>query len=151
MDHYEILLDELAKEIPQIKKSGNNFVFTPDGGGIDVKEMFQKARGHAENNEVQQRDAWNQLLSLDGWEIKTAMLNLDLAWNTKATFRSIAPAEQKDLDVEWRGRTIKGRVYMHDLLEIASKGNALPPINTADTDHDFAVFISNHPVGGEAQ
>ena len=59
----------------------------------------------------------------------------------------IAPAEQKDVEVEWHGRTIKGRVYMRDLLDIASKGQALPPINTADTDHDFAVFISNRPCG----
>ena len=33
------------------------------------------------------------------------------------------------------------------LLDIASKGQALPPINSADTDHDFAVFISNRPCG----
>ena len=36
---------------------------------------------------------------------------------------------------------------MRDLLDIASKGQALPPLNTADTDHDFAVFISNRPCG----
>ena len=28
-----------------------------------------------------------------------------------------------------------------------ARGQALPPINTADTDHDFAVFISNRPCG----
>jgi hypothetical protein len=36
---------------------------------------------------------------------------------------------------------------MRDLLDIASKAQALPPINSADTDHDFAVFISNRPCG----
>ena len=36
---------------------------------------------------------------------------------------------------------------MRDLLDIASKGQALPPINSPDTDHDFAVFISNRPCG----
>jgi hypothetical protein len=147
LDHYENLLDELAKEVPQVKKVGKNYVFTPEGGGVDVKELFQKARGHAENSEVQQRDAWNQLLGLDGWEIKTSLLTMDLARNTKSLFRGIAPAEQKDFEVEWHGRTIKGRVYMRDLLEIASKGQALPPINSPDTDHDFAVFISNRPCG----
>ena len=131
LDHYEVLLDELAKELPQVKKVGKNFVFTPEGGGVDVKELFQKARSHAENSEVQQRDAWNQLLGLDGWEIKTSLLTMDLARNTKSIFRGIAPAEQKDFEVEWHGRTIKGRVYMRDLLDIASKGQALPPINTA--------------------
>jgi hypothetical protein len=147
LDHYEVLLDELAKELPQVKKVGKSFVFTPEGGGVDVKELFQKARSHAENSEVQQREAWNQLLGLDGWEIKTALLTMDLARNTKSIFRGIAPAEQKDVEVEWHGRTIKGRVYMRDLLDIASKGQALPPINSADTDHDFAVFISNRPCG----
>ena len=100
LDHYEVLLDELAKELPQVKKVGKNFVFTPEGGGVDVKELFQKARSHAENSEVQQRDAWNQLLGLDGWEIKTSLLTMDLARNTKSIFRGIAPAEQKDV----RGR-----------------------------------------------
>ena len=147
LDHYEILLDELAKEVPQVKKSGKNFVFTPEAGGVDVKDLFQKARSRAENNEVQQRDAWNQLLGLDGWEIKTSLLTMDLARNTKSLFRGIAPAEQKDFEVEWHGRTIKGRVYMRDLLDIASKGQALPPINSSDTDHDFAVFVSNRYCG----
>ena len=36
---------------------------------------------------------------------------------------------------------------MRDLLDIASKGQALPPINTSATDDDFAVFISNRPCG----
>jgi hypothetical protein len=147
LDHYEVLLDELAKEVPQVKKVGKNFVFTPEVGGVDVKELFQKARNHAENSEVLQRDAWNQLLGLDGWEIKTSLLTVDLASKTKSLFRGIAPAEQKDFEVEWHGRTIKGRVYMRDLLDIASKGQALPPINSPDTDHDFAVFISNRPCG----
>ena len=147
LDHYEVLLDELAKEVPQVKKAGKRFVFTPEGGGVDVKELFQKARSHAENSEVQQRDAWNQLLGLDGWEIKTSLLTMDLARNTKSLFRGIAPAEQKDFEVEWHGRAIKGRVYMRDLLDIASKGQALPPINSPDTDHDFAVFISNRHCG----
>ena len=147
LDHYEVLLDELAKELPQVKKIGKNFVFTPEGGGIDVKELFQKARSQAENSQVQQREAWHQLLKLDGWEIKTSLLTMDLARSMKSIFRGVAPAEQKDVEVEWHGRTIKGRVYMRDLLDIASRGQSLPPINTADTDHDFAVFISNRPCG----
>ena len=147
LDHYEVLLDELAKELPQVKKAGKNFVFTPEGGGVDVKDLFQKARSSAENSEVQQRDAWQQLLGLNGWEIKTSLLTMDLVRGSKSLFRGIAPAEQKDVEVEWHGRTIKGRVTMRDLLDIAGKGQALPAINTADTDHDFAVFISNRPCG----
>ncbi len=147
LDHYEVLLDELAKEVPQVKKIGNNFAFTPERGGVDVKDLFQRARSRAENSEIQQREAWAQLLGLVGWEIKTSLMTLDLARNTKSIFRGLAPAEQKDVEVEWHGRIIKGRVYMRDLLDIASKGQALPPINSSDTDHDFAVFISNRPCG----
>ncbi|OWK45511.1 hypothetical protein [Fimbriiglobus ruber] len=147
LDHYEVLLDELAKEIPQVKKAGKNFVFNPEGGGVDVKELFAKARSASEGNDAKQRDAWNQLLALDGWEIKSTLLTMDLARSTKSLFRGVAPAEQKDFEVEWHGRTIKGRVYMRDLLDIASKGQALPPINSPNTDHDFAVFISNRPCG----
>jgi len=147
LDHYENLLDELAKEVPQVKKVGKNFVFTPEGGGVDAKELFNTARGHAENSEVQQRDAWNQLLGLDGWKIENSLLTMDIARDTKSLFRGIAPAELKDLEVEWHGRAIEGRVYMRDLLDIASKGQALPSINSSDSDHDFAVFISNRPCG----
>jgi hypothetical protein len=147
LDHYEVLLDELAKELPQVKKVGKSFIFSPEAGGIDVKELFQKARSHSEGNNEAQNSAWNQLLALDGWEIRTPLLTMDLARNTKSLFCGIAPAEQKDVEIEWNGRTIKGRVYMRDLLEIASKGQALPLINSADIDHDFAVFISNRPCG----
>lgn len=147
LDHYEVLCDELAKEVPQVIKVGKNFAFSPEGGGVDVKDLFQKARSHADNSEVQQRDAWYHLLGLDGWEIKTALLTMDLARNTKSLFRGIAPAEQKDIEIDWHGRTIKGRVYLRDLADIATKGQALPPINTPDTDHDFAVFVSNRPCG----
>ncbi|HQU45837.1 MAG TPA: hypothetical protein PK867_23685, partial [Pirellulales bacterium] len=147
LDHYEVLLDELDRELPQVKKLGNNFLLNPEGGGVDVKDLFQKARTQAENSELAQREAWHQLLALDGWEIKTSLMTLDLARGTKSIFRSIAPAEKKDVEIEWHGRTIKGRVYMRDLLDIAGKGQALPPINTSDSDHDFAVFISNRPCG----
>ncbi|QQS46113.1 MAG: hypothetical protein IPM66_19690 [Acidobacteriota bacterium] len=147
LDHYEVLLDELAKELPQVKKAGQKFVFTPEGGGIDVKDLFLKARSQAEHNEIQQRDAWNQLLGIDGWEIKTSLLTTDLARGQRSIFRGIAPAEQKDIEIEWHGRTIKGRVYMRDLLEIAVKEQPLPPINSPETDHDFALFVSNRACG----
>ncbi len=148
LDHYEVLLDELEKELPQVKKVGKSFVFSPEGGGIDVKDLFTKARSASEGNEARQRDAWNQLLELDGWNITTSLLTMDLARGTKSLFRNVAPEDQ-NVEVEWHGRTIKGKVHMRDLLDIASKGQALPAINTADTDHDFGVFIGNRPCGDD--
>jgi len=147
LDHYEILCDELAKEISQVGKVGKNFIFTPEGGGIDAKELFLKARSQAEDSEASQRDAWHQLLDLDGWEVKTSLLTLDLARDSKSLFREIAPAEQQEVKIEWHGRIIEGRIAMRDLLDIAGKQQALPSINTAETGHDFAVYISSRPCG----
>jgi hypothetical protein len=147
LDHYENLFDELAKEVPQVKKVAKNFVFTPEGGGVDARELFKKARVRAEESQVKQGDAGNHLLGLDGWKIATSLLTVDLARDSKSLFRGVAPAEQKDFEIEWRGRTIKGRVYMRDLLEIFSNGQALPRIDSPDTDHDFVVFISNRACG----
>jgi hypothetical protein len=145
LGHYEVLCEELARELPQIRQVGKNFVFNPVGGGVDVRELFQRARGLAETHDVQQRQAWEHLLGLNGWTIDTPLLKIDLTRDARSLFRAIAPSEQQVIDVEWHGRQVKGTVYMRDLLDVAARGQSLPPINTPDTDHDFAVFISNKP------
>ena len=45
-----------------------------------------------------------------------------------------APAEDAEYQVEWHGRVVKGKVYMRDLANVASKQTNLPPINSAMTD-----------------
>ena len=147
LDHYEALCEKLAQELPQVRKAGKNYVFNPIGGGVDVKELFEKARTEAEGNEVKQRQAWEALLDLEKWEIHTSLMRMDLAYETTSIFRDIAPAEDAECQVEWHGRVVKGKVYMRDLADVASKQTALPPINSAMTDQDFAVFVSNRPCG----
>jgi len=147
LDHYEGLCERLAQELPQIRKIGKNYAFNAISGGVDVRDLFQKARREAENHELQQRQAWEQLLDLERWEVQTPLLKMDLAYETESIFYDIAPAEQRPYDIEWHGRIIKGMVYMRDLLDMASKQTPVPPINSAETDHDFAVFISNRPCG----
>lgn len=147
LDHYEVLCEEIDQELTQVSKVGTNYVFNPIGGGVDVPDLFQRARTEAENSPVLQQKAWEQLLSLSGWDIQTPLMTMDLAYGTESVFHEVAPAEQVQDQVLWHGRAIKGMVYMRDLLDIASKGMALPPINSADNDHDFAVFISNRPCG----
>jgi len=147
LDHYEVLCEEVEQELPQVRKVGTNYVFNPIGGGVDVRDLFQRARTEAENSPVLQQKAWEQLLSLNGWEIQTPLMTIDLAYGTQSVFHEVAPAEQMQDQVLWHGRVIKGMVYMRDLADIAAKGMALPPINSADKDHDFAVFISNRPCG----
>ena len=145
LDHYESLCEILEGELPQVRKVGKNYKFEPAAVGVDVRDMFSKARSEAEGDEVRQRLAWEQLLSLESWEIQTPLMQMDLAYGNKSIFHQVAPAEQKSFDLEWHGRTIKGIVYMRDLGDIQKNKSPLPPINSADTDNDYAVFISNRP------
>lgn len=144
LDHYEALCEKLDQELPQVRKIGKNYAFNPIGGGVDVRDLFQKARTEAEGNELKQRQAWEALLDLEEWKIQTPLLMMDLAYETKSIFRDIAPAEDEEYQIEWHGRMVKGMVYMRDLLD---KQTPLLPINSADTDRDFAVFISSRPCG----
>lgn len=145
LDHYESLCEVLDMELPQVRKVGKNYKFEPTAGGVDVRDLYSKARSEAEGDEVRQRQAWEQLLSLESWEIQTPLMQMDLAYGNKSIFHQIAPAEQKSFELEWHGRSIKGMVYMRDLGDIAKNKSALPPINSAETDNDYAVFISNRP------
>ena len=144
-DHYETLANKLATELVQVEKVGNRFRFNPTGTGTDPHEIFLKARTEAENNEALRRDAWRQLLALDGWYVNTALMSLDLVSNTQSIFRAIAPESQTDLTIRWHGREINGRVYMRNLLDIGRRNAQLPSINSADTGLDFHVYISSTP------
>lgn len=145
LDHYEGLCEKLDVELPQVRKVGKNFKFEPTAAGVDVRDLFNKARSEAEGDEIRQRQAWDQLLALESWDITTPLMNMDFSYGNKSIFHQIAPAEQNVFDLEWHGRSIKGTVYMRDLGDIAKNKSPLPPINSPDTDHDFAVFISNRP------
>lgn len=149
LDHYEILADQIAVELAQVSKVGDSFRFNPTGGGTDPREHFQKARGEAEQNEVERRQAWHALLALDSWQVTTNLVTLDLAPGLRSIFRDIAPDKQKDVILKWHGREISGRVFMRDLLGVAKRHNPLPSINSADTDLDYHVFISNTPAADQ--
>jgi len=142
-DHYELLAEKLDIELIQVEKVGGKYRFNPTGGGPDPHEIFQKARSEAEGNEALRRDAWHQLLALDGWYISTSLMSLDLAHGIQSVFRSIAPESQQDLTIHWHGREISGRVYMRNLADIARRNALLPSINSPDTGLDFAVFIGS--------
>lgn len=143
--HYEVLADKIALELAQVSKVAANFRFNPTGGGTDPREHFQRARAEAEQDEVLRRQAWEALLALDGWQVTTNLVTLDLAQGLRSIFREIAPASQKDITLKWHGREITGRVFMRDLLGIAKRGGILPSINSAETGLDYHVFISNTP------
>ena len=148
-DHYESLAGKLDTELVQVEKVGNHYRFNPTGSGTDPHELFLKARAEAENNAALRRDAWHQLLALDGWYVNTSLMSLDLAHNTQSIFRSIAPESQTDLTIRWHGREISGRIYMRDLLDIARRSAQLPSINSPDTGLDFHVYASSTAANSE--
>jgi len=145
LDHYEILTAQVARELAQVVKVGQNYRFNPTSDGVDPRELFDKERARAERDEVVRRQAWEALLALNGWQVTTRLMTLDLASGIKSVFADIAPSSQTDITVKWHGREITGRVYMRDLLDVATHNKLLPSINSAETGLDYAVFISSTP------
>jgi hypothetical protein len=145
LDHYEILCDQIATELAQVSRVGQDYRFNATSSGPDPRDLFQRARTEAEQNEAQQRQAWEALLALNGWQITTNLMTVDLAAGTRALFRDIAPASQSDITIKWHGRELTGRVLMRDLLHVARQESLLPAINSAETGLDFMVFISSTP------
>ncbi len=148
-DHYENLLDKLDLELTQIEKVGKKYRFNEKGVGVDAAEVFKRARAKAEQSEIERKNAWHQLLSMDGWLIPTNFMTLDLARGIKSFLRDIAPESNQDITINWHNREINGRVYMKDLREIAHNNRQIPNVNSAETGLDFSVFISSTPAGGE--
>jgi len=151
-DHYEVLAGKLDIELVQVEKvSGGKYRFNRTGSGPNPLDLFQKARAEVGANEVLQKDAWQQLLKLNGWPVETGMMTLDLAGGVQSLFREIAPESQKDITLKYHGRELTGRVYMRDLLDVSRRAGLLPSINSTETGLDFAVFVSNTPLAGGAQ
>ncbi len=146
LDHYEALAGAIDTGLVQVEKIGTNYAFNAAGGKTDPREYFQRARTQAEGNEREYRDAWNQLLALgkEPWLVQTHFARLDLDFGTRSVFREIAPNNQTDVTVRWRGREVKGRVFMRDLL----RDIPATSINSAETDLDFGIYISSEPAVG---
>jgi len=165
IQHYEQLAESLKKELRQIVQTFDEdkkprYRFDPVFTGVDPRAEFQKARDEAEANELMRQEAWDHLLALDEWPVKTRQMTIDLASGVKSIFRDIAPfvggwedpkAQHGDqtLEVVWQGRQIDGLVSMRDLARLAAENLPLPPNNSDQTDWDFAVFASTKPVTGK--
>ncbi|MBU0995361.1 MAG: hypothetical protein KJ737_22930 [Proteobacteria bacterium] len=156
--HYETIADNLKKELRQIVQAFDEekrprYRFDPVFTGVDPRDEFSKARDEAESNEAMQKEAWDHLLALDEWPIRNRQMTIDLSSGVRSTFRDIAPfiapwedksaarAGDRNLDVIWQGRQITGRVGMRDLGRMFSDNQPLPPIESDQTDLDFAVYI----------
>jgi len=163
VQHYETLAVNLAKEFPQIAESADDdgqprFRFIPETTDIKPVDIWKKARNEAESNQMMQKDAWLHLLALDRWPIKTRKGTYDLSHDVRSIFRDIAPYSvpteegllQKKgsapLKLTWKNREIVGRKEMVDLQRIIANSQPLIPIQTEETDQDFAVIISTDPL-----
>jgi hypothetical protein len=162
IQHYETLAENLKKELRQIAQSFDEdkrprYRFDPVVTGIDPRDEFRKARDEAEANPTMVREAWEYLLALDEWPVRTRQMTIDLANGVRSLFRDIVPwrnpaagaAGDPTLEVIWQGREVMGLVGMRDLGRIASENSLLPAIQTDDSDLDFAVFVGIGPISGD--
>lgn len=167
IQHYESVSENLKKELRQIVQNNDEdgkplYRFDPVFSGVDPRDEFRKARDEAETNEVMRKDAWDHLVALDAWPIRTRQMTIDLANGNSSIFRDIAPfigpwedstsakAGDQIIDITWQGRTIAGQVGMRDLGKLAAENTPLPALLTDETDNDFSVIVGTKPVAADA-
>lgn len=167
IQHYENISENLRKEMRQIVQTSDEdgkplYRFDPVFSGVDPRAEFKKARDEAESNEVMQREAWDHLVGLDAWPIRTRQMTIDLANGNSSIFREISPfigtwedhasakAGDQTIDLTWQGRNIAGLVGMRNIGKLASENIPLPAINTDETDNDFEVIVGTAPVANES-
>ena len=167
IQHYETIAENLKKELRQIvhtydEEGSPRYRFDPVFTGVDPRAEFQKARDEAESNELMQNEAWEHLLALDEWPVKTRQMTIDLSSGVKSMFRSIAPfiapwedlpskkIKELNLEINWNGRQTFGLVSMRNLGKMVSENIPIPPINSDETDSDFAVFVGAKPISNDA-
>lgn len=163
IQHYETIADNLKKELPQISESMGEarhprYKFEPAGTEVKPRELFEKARDEAEANEVMRNSAWEHLLAMDEWPVKTRQMTLDLSSGVKSVFRDISPfiapwespstskSGDQTVEVKWQGRLLSGLVGMRNLKKTISEKKQLPLINSDETDLDFEVIVADNSV-----
>jgi hypothetical protein len=154
IQHYESLAENLRKQVRQVAQSFDEsgkplYRFEPVVAGIDAKAEFQKARDDAESNKALLQQAWSKLLTLGEWPVQTRQMKIDLSNGVRSIFRDLKPGIKKQT-LKWKGREIDGQIHLSDLAKFAGDALSIPPVNTEDTEEDFAVHISTKAVSEEA-
>lgn len=161
--HYESITENLKKELRQIVQTMDEdnrprYRFDPVFTGVDPRDEFRKARDEAESNELMQKEAWDHLLALDEWPIRTRQMTIDLSNGVRSIFRDISPfvapwedrggvkSGDQEIDVTWQGRQVFGLVGMRELGRVLAENQMLPPIDSDQTELDFSVFIGTKSV-----
>lgn len=146
LELYCNLADDLKKELRQIVETESDdgqprYRFEPVVTGIDPRQEFDKARAEAERNQAMREEAWEALLALGEWKVRTRQITLDLSGGIQSIFRDIAAGDAK-LDIKWQGRQISGLAGLRDFLRMDAQGQAFPPLDSSETDLDFALYAS---------
>lgn len=166
IQHYETLAENLKKELRQIAQAFDDdgrprYRFDPVFTGIDPRDEFRKAKDEAEANKAMQHEAWEHLLALDEWPVRTRQMTIDLSSGVKSIFREISPfvgpwedrssakAGDQELEITWQGRQTVGLGGMRDLARIVSENGRLPGVDSDQTDRDFCLFVSSRPLAAE--
>jgi hypothetical protein len=166
VQHYETIAENLKKELRQIAQSYDDdkrarYRFDPVFTGIDPRDEFRKAKDEAESNKAMQQEAWEHLLALDEWPVRTRQMTIDLSGGVKSIFRDIAPfvgpwedrssarAGDQDIDVNWQGRQVIGLAGMRDLARVVSENGRLPAVESDQSDRDFCLFVSSRRMTDE--
>ena len=167
IQHYENIAENLRKELRQVVETLDDdgkprYKFDPVFTGVDPRVEFQRARDEAESNELALQEAWQHLLALDDWPVRTRQMTIDLSNGVKSMFKDVAPyvapwedrlfskSGDQSLEVTWQHRSITGLVGMRDLARVSADNSPLPSIDSDSTDQDFAVFISTKTASQEA-
>lgn len=163
IQHYETLADNLKKELRQIVQTYDDdnrarYRFDPVFTGVDPRDEFRKARDDAESNELMVKEGWEHLLALDEWPVHTRQMTMDISGGVRSIFRHVAPfvasweehtsahSREQTLEVNWQGHQVFGFMSMRNLGRVVSDDLPLTPINSDETDRDFAVYIGTKPV-----
>jgi len=148
--HYEILLKKVDLELAQVAETDRGFIFSPIRTVFDWNDVFKKARTEAEQSPLKQQQAWEFLIALDGWKVEGPHATRDLVDGHRSIFRKIATERRQQVSVTWRKREILGSVELRNLLDMAkNRTAALPPLDTAASDEDFLVYVSDRPCVNE--
>lgn len=167
IDHYASLAENLKKELRQVAQTTDEdgqprYRFDPVVTGVDPNTEFKRARDEAEANEAMLQEAWDHLLALDEWPVRTRQMTFDMTSGVRSIFRDIAPfigpwedkytaqAEDQTIEIDWQGRRITGIVGMRDLVRLSADLLNLPELATDRDHHDCAAYVSTRPVGSEA-
>ena len=163
IQHYESLAENLKKELRQIAQNFDEerrprYRFDPIVTGVDPRHEFSKAKDEAEANPQMLQEAWEHLLALDEYPVRTRQMTLNLSGGVQSIFRDVAPFVgswenrllskhgDQNLEITWQGRAINGLIGMRDFTRATTNALNLPPIDTDQTDNDFSVFVSTKPV-----